>query len=261
MSHNEPKSKRGRVAEATIGIKLSDPTVEGLYVPQGGDSGRELPSVEKARASLSSCVVVLDNVQLSLERFTRDLAGVFAITIKGHPFAVYMTRNPTSEETRFYVRYSKTHETMHDLIPGLMDAANLRNNFHLQAPDGKVLFFSFVTKRHYMNLLSIADKSPVDKDTLAITDTRFDSTEDLKRKLSKAKGVSSNYMLFEFAEFVDSITFSSPIRTDTPHYYLETGDGTSYYLYVNIAPAPSERRKEMATFSYNGDTCVLYLEA
>jgi hypothetical protein len=261
----DPKGRRGRVAEATIGIKLPDPTVEGLYVPPAADTDKERLTIANLRASLQSCNVTLDRVKFSLEKFIQDLRGVFAIKIRGQPFVIYMTENPEKGEKRFYVRYPKTHETMHDLIPGLMDTVDLKNNFHLQTPDGKTQFYSWVTKKHYMNLLSIADKPPAvktDEETIAITESRFDSRDELKRKLAKLRDVPSDYLFFDFAEFVQSISFVSPMRTDSPHYYIETGDGdSSFLLFVNSAEVPSERRAVITKFKYNNDSCVLYLEA
>lgn len=264
MTH-DPKVKRARVAEKTIGIMLPDPTVEGLYVPEAKDPGKEKLTLDKFRANLAPCKITLDRVQFSLEKFLHDLQGIFTIKIKGNTFVILRTENPEKGESRFYVQYPKTHETMHDLIPGLMDAVDLKHNFHLQTPEGKTLFFSFVIKKHYMNLLSIADKNPVtkkDEETIAITEGRFEGRDELKRKLATLRDVQSDSLFFDFAEFVQSISFVSPMRTDSPHYYIETGDGgTSYLLFVNCAGVPSERRTEIAKFSYNNDSCILYIEA
>ena len=263
MTH-DPKERRRRTPEHTIGIRLPDPTVEGLYVPEAKDPEKEKLTLEKFRANLSSCTVTLDRVQFSLEKFLEDLKGVFTIKINGHTFVILRTENEAKGEKRFYVQYPETHETMHDRIPGLMDAVDLKNNFHLQTPSGKTLFFSWVKKKHYMNLLAIADKSPVakkDEDTIAITESRFDSRNELMRKLSKLTDVPSDYVFFDFKVFVSTISFVSPMRSDSPHYYIETGDGgNSYLLFVNTPGVLSEQRTEMARFKYKNDSCVLYLE-
>lgn len=263
MTH-DPKERRIRTPEATIGIRLPDPTVEGLFVPESKDPEKDKLTLEKFRANLSTCKITLDRVQLSLEKFLHDLKGVFTIKIKGHTFVILRTENEEKGEKRFYVQYPETHETMHDRIPGLMDAVDLKNNFHLQMPSGKTLFFSWVKKKHYMNLLSIADKPQVskkDEDTIAITESRFDSRDELKRKLATLSDVPSDHVFFDFADFVNTISFVSPMRSDSPHYYIETGDGgNSYLLFVNSTGVPSERRTEMARFKYRNDSCVLYLE-
>lgn len=252
---------RSKPPEATISIRLPDPHVEGLYVPEAKDPEKERLTIEKFKANLSSCRVTLDRVGLSPEKFLSDLRGIFTLKVRGQTFVILRTENREKGESRFYAQYPETHETMHDRIPGLMDAVDLRNNFHLQMPSGKTLFFSWITKAHYMNLLSIADKPSVAKkeDTLAIGEGRFDSADSLKAKLASLGDVASEYLFFDFRSFVESISFVAPDRGSAPHYYIETAD-SAYLLFVNGESPPSESRKEIARFKYRNDSCVLYLE-
>jgi hypothetical protein len=168
-----------------------------------------------------------------------------------------------------YVVYNMPAEDLYE-NPRIMSLnVDFKRKDILRDEKGQPVYLSMIEAEELDRLNNLAihlqrTAKVAEEDTLEPGERYAISTDELKVKLKACRQVTSNDLLFDLAEFSDSIKFASRWQDDIGrHWTITAGRGeeeNDFRLYVNPKGIPQQNGSFMAQFRYNRDLCYLVRE-